>query len=155
MIDKIEVRVGGVDSVDPDTQLPMFRQYITFEGNRSSEFIRVYYNQYLKGANGSILNFVSKCYLVQNLPEKNHIGEPDVNGDSTVIIDTPANTGFTDWFFLPIVAKADGLYINGNKYSSIDAPLCLGRDIIVGAINYTLKMLPHNVADNHTTIRNT
>src|ERR1035437_6689720 len=115
MIDKSAILVGDGTQTDPISGCPMYRKYITFEGNRENEFIKIFYLEWLQFPSGQNSEVKSKSYLVVDVQTATHVDE---NGNT--IIDTPANTSFTDWFSSPIVAKADGLYIAGNMTAPPD-----------------------------------
>lgn len=129
------VRVGGANALDPITNLPMYRQFTTFEGNIKDEFIRVYFIQWVE-SNGVRLNEISGSYIVMDHPEEGHIipGDPNANppiGD-TYVVDRPYAPMFTyGWLNRLIPQQFVGL-----KF---------GVDIIIGAINQTLGLIPYNV----------
>lgn len=71
MISKDPVRVGGITAIEPNSQLPMFRKFLTFEGSLEQEYIKVYYIEWLES--GTVkLQQVTKCYTVKDLLEVGH-----------------------------------------------------------------------------------
>ena len=140
------VRVGDGQEVDPITELPMYRKYLTFEANREQKFIQVFYKEWLE-SNGSKLNIKDKKYILKNIPAEGHI---ETTGDGDVFIEDVAGIPMFDlWLLRPVEAKADGLYINNIKIVGLDIPLKFGEDIIIGAIDATLNRLPFDAKDNY------
>jgi hypothetical protein len=160
MINKDAVRVGDGTQVDPFSNCIMYRKYITFEGNREAEYIKIFYNEWLQYPSGQSSEVRRKSYLVIDIPAITHIVSEVAHLDDNhvkvvdsleqTIVDAPATTAFTDWFSSPIIAKADGLYIAGNMTAPSDYAVGLGKDLIVGAINNALKNLPFDAKDGYT-----
>lgn len=139
MINKDAVRVGGATALDPTTNLPMFRKYITFEANREQEYINVFYDQWLESNGIKIEVKTGRKYVVVDQPEVSHIELGDALAvpptiDQT-IIDSPAYPMFTGWFEKVIISQWVGAK--------------LGADIIVGYINNTLTGMAFDVPDGH------
>lgn len=129
MINKSPVRVGGSSALDPSTNLPMYRKYITFEGNREMEYIHVQYEEWLE-ANGIAINKLAKSYLV--------------------IVDSPAIPMFSEgWLKRKIKATAQGLMIDGVVIAPLDTEVNFGEDLIVGAINATLVAMPFDAINGY------
>lgn len=147
------VRVGG-DSAVTASGLPMYRRFKSFEANRESESIVVWFEQWLESPTGEKLELVTKNYIAKNsaevyyiVPEKGHIvpatGHDDaITGEYVVdvpehyvvdkaeqkIITQPKKEDFNNWYFYPIAGQMAGMTI--------------GKDLIVGSINNNLKNLP-------------
>lgn len=129
-IDKSAVRVGGANATDPATGLPMFRRHIPFNCDRDAEFISVNYEEWLE-ANGKVLEFKQKFYLVKNIPAITHVDE-----DGNTIEDSPAYPRFDVWYGKRITQ------------AMVDNEMTLGQ-LLSGAINYTLINLPFDVPNGY------
>lgn len=162
MIDKQDqVRVGGVSGIDPISGLPMFRRFRSFEANRDQEFIRTWYDEYLQYPTGVNTVPMAKYYDVKNIievtaiiPAVGHtiaeVGHIDPNGNEYIIdtlesyvVDVAEHTvisvigsnGFDNWYNYSLIAQMAGMHI--------------GRDIIVGAINATLAIIPFDAPNGY------
>ena len=139
-IDKLPIRVGSNVAVEPTSQLPMFRKFLTFEANRETEIITVFYQEWLE-SNGRKLELKTKKYIVVDQPEINHIvpGNPNAIPPTVdeVVIDVPAYPMFTDWLNKIIIEGWVGAK--------------LGVDIIIGSINTSLIAIPFNAPDGYKT----
>jgi len=144
MINKTPVRVGGENALDPSTNLPMFRKYITFEGNRENEYIYVQYEEWLE-ANGIAINKLAKSYMVQDIPKTVHYDEL-----GNEVIDTPTIPMFSEgWLKRKLKATAQGLMIDGVVIAPLDTEVNFGEDLIVGAINSTLVAMPFDAVNGY------
>jgi hypothetical protein len=152
---KNPVRVGGVNAVEPNSTLPMFRKFTTFEGSLVDEYIRVYYQEWLE-SNGVKLEQVTKCYLVKDVPEVSHVVPGDPNAtpptqDETVI-DTPAYLPFSEgWYYKKVKATAQGLSIGGVVIAPLDYEINFGENMIVAVINMTLVAMPFDAKNEYQT----
>lgn len=143
MINKSPVRVGGSSALDTSTNLPMFRKYITFEGNRENEYIHVQYEQWLE-ANGIAINKLAKSYLVKDIAEVTHEEE------GVVIVDSPMIPMFSEgWLKRKIKATSQGLMVDSVVIAPLDTELNFGEDLIVGAINATLVAMPFDAVNGY------
>lgn len=155
MIDKSPIRVGSATAVEPNSQLPMFRQFITFEGSLEQEYIKVYYKEWLES--GTVkLQQVTKCYCVKDLLEVGHTvsGSPAVtelghtiSGDpnatpptvDTYVIDRPAVAAIPDTYV--IVSPAVPEFSTGWYFKKVKATsngLSIGGNIIA-PLNYEVN----------------
>lgn len=126
MIDKSPIRVGGINAVDPLTQLPMYRKFTTFEGSREDEWLKIYYEQWLD-SNGVKLDCKTCHYIVIDHPEQGHYDE-----DSNWVVDFSYAPMFTFGWYNKLINEG----MVGAKF---------GADVIVGAINDTLiNHIPFN-----------
>lgn len=155
MIDKSPVRVCSATAVEPNSQLPMFRQFITFEGSLEQEYIKVYYKEWLES--GTVkLQQVTKCYCVKDLLEVGHTvpGTPaklevghTVPGDpnavpptvDTYVIDTAAVAATPDVYVIDkavVPEFSGGWYFK--KVKATSNGLSIGGNIIA-PLNYEVN----------------
>lgn len=117
--------------------LTMKRKYLTFEANRENEFIKVIFEQWLETATEDIVEYKIMHYITKDIPAITEM--QDLDGDGvveTLVTISPAFLGFTNWHDYII--------------SSAMVNLKLGADIIVGAINNTLKTkVPADAKDGY------
>lgn len=152
---KNPVRVGGANAVEPNSTLPMFRKFTTFEGSLIDEYIRVYYEQWLE-SNGTKLERITKCYIVKDIAEVSHIVLGDANAtpptEDTTVIDTPAYLPFSEgWYYKKVKATAQGLSIGGVIIAPLDYEINFGKDMIVAVINATLIAIPFDAKNEYQT----
>jgi len=153
MIDKSPVRVGSTTAVEPNSQLPMFRQFITFEGSLEQEYIKVYYKEWLESGT-SKLQQVTKWYTVKDLMEVGHIVPGDPNAIpptvDTYVIDKAAVPEFSvGWYSKKVKATSSGLSIGGTIVAPLDTEIDFGKDMIVNVINMTLITMPFDAPNEY------
>jgi hypothetical protein len=153
MIDKLPVRVGGPNEVEPISTLPMFRKFISFEGSLEKEYIVVYYEEWLESGTAK-LELKLKSYIVQDIPEIGHTipGDPNTTPPTTdeYVVDVPAYNSFSEgWFYKKVKATSNGLSIGGNIIAPLDYELNFGKDMIAAVINATLIAMDFNIEDRH------
>lgn len=159
LIDKTPVRVGDGTNLEPNSQLPMFRKFNTFEGSLDNEYILVYFDEWLESGTAK-LERKTKHYIVKDVPEVGHFENfvlPDPEADPPVefyegdwVVDTPAYPAFSSgWFFRKVKATAQGLSIDGVIVAPLDYELDFGKDMVVAVINGILQELPFDVENGH------
>lgn len=154
-ITKTIVRVGGINAVEPNSQLPMFRRFTTFEGSLDIEYIKVYYEEWLE-ANGIKVNHITKHYMVKDCEEISHVvvGDPNATPptEDQIIIDQAVYPAFSlGWFYKKIKATASGLSIGGVIVAPLDYELDFGKDLIANVINQTLVAMDFSVPNGYVS----
>ena len=155
MIDKSPVRVGGATALEPTSQLPMYRQFITFEGSLEQEYIKVYYREWLESGTAK-LQLVTKYYSVKDLAEVGHNtiavpampeightipGNPNATPPTvdTYVIDIPAVAAIPSTYVIDKAAIPEfstGWYTR--KIKATSTGLSIGGNI-VAPLNYELN----------------
>lgn len=154
-VEKTTVRVGGINAVEPNSQLPMFRKFITFEGSLEQEYIRVYYEQWLESGTAK-LELKTKCYIVKDVAEVGHtilgdaLAEPPTVDE--YVVDTPAYNAFSEgWFHKKVKATSNGLSIGGTIVAPLDYELNFGKDMIAAVIDATLTAMAFDVVSEYVS----
>jgi hypothetical protein len=155
MIDKSPVRVGSTTAVEPNSQLPMFRQFITFECSLEYEYIKVYYKEWLESGTAK-LQQVIKYYTIKDLMEVGHTvpatpaiteightvpGDPNAIPPTldTYVIDSPAVDAVPSTYVIDNAAVPEfsqGWYFK--KVKATSTGLSIGGNI-VAPLNYEIN----------------
>ncbi len=123
-VNKEAVQVGA--TVDPSSGLLMFRKIDKCNLEIDKDFIEVKYIQWLQSPNGTRLNEQYKNYIVKD-------GGTYINDNQEEV----ENLGYSIW--------ADFIITQGLVGTK------LGNDLIIGAINETLKGMPFDVPSGYIT----
>ncbi len=145
------VRVGGNNALHTITGLPVFRRHTSFEANREIESAIVFYNEWQETPNGAKVECRNGLkYCVKNISAVTQTIEASEGVEEHEETITPENTKFNKWYFYPIMAKSDGLYIGNNKVAPLDYAVSLGENVIIYNINYTLQNhIPFDAIDGY------
>lgn len=92
-IDKSPIRVAGAEALEPTSNLPMYRLFTKFIGNREEEKIVVFYDEWLESGTAKLNHVYNKKYITQ-----------DIEG-------YPA---FTGWHDYPITEQMAGMKLGGD-----------------------------------------